>query len=374
VQGWSSPLKYNVDDSIKTLDAVSIDWIQGENFIDKENEWRAKLRGTMTRLFRLGIDRLPDWVESQMLERGIDFYIVSSGLDPEKIRNWGVKFCEQFKELKVSGLPHGWVLFYGKNASESCNGVDVLSISSQLRLLLREGIKAGRGNVFFNFAPPKVVIENGTGNEKVTVNNRPMIHKNIAEPVWILPDEFLKSEATSIGEPLRIEVILENQSLNKIIKLETFGFPASCDATPYRNRLGELCSERESSHARGVHTIDALTNFSYPQFLPFHLSNKIVFIGRRAGEIAEWPSEDISDDWQPVWALACKKRDRWIANFCGSTDDIKTDSPLGQPLTDRKRLKMWREALWIKRRITVAPELSQLKKLWKKYLGVASNV
>jgi len=374
VQGWSSPLKYNVDGSTKTLDAVSIDWIQGENFIDKENEWRARLRGTMTRLFRLGIDRLPDWVESQILERGINFYIISSGLDVDKIRNWGVKSCEQFKELKVTGLPHGWVLFYGKNASGSCSGVDVLSISSQLRLLLREGIKAGRGNVFFNFAPPKVVIENGTGNEKVTVNNRQMIHKNISEPVWILPDEYLSGNATSIGEPLRIEIKSENQLLSKIIRIQNFGLPASCDTTPYRSRFGELCSETESPRVRGVHTIDTLNNYSYPQHLPFHLSNKIVFIGRRPGEIAEWPKEGIPNDWQPVWALACKKRNLWIANFCGSPDDIKIESPLGKPLTDRKRLKMWREALWINRRITAEPELPQLKKLWKKYLGVASNV
>ncbi|MGD0784317.1 MAG: hypothetical protein ABR969_00685 [Sedimentisphaerales bacterium] len=373
-QGWSTPLKYNENNSIKRLDAVSVDWILGENFIDKENGWRAKLRGAKTRLFRLGTDSLPDWVESQMLERGIEFYIASCGPDIEAIRNWGSKYCERFKELKVLGLPQGWTLFYGKNARESCNGIDVLSVSSQVRLTLREGIRAGRGNVFFNFAPPKIVVENGRGDEKVTVNDKPMVHKNIIEPVWTLPEELLRSEVSSFGEPLRIEVKLEDLCSSKIIKLVTFGLPASCDATPFRNKSGELCSQTEYPRVRGVCTRDTLSNVSYPQLLPFHLSNKILFIGRRPGEVAEWPSDGIPQDWQPVWALAYKKRNLWVANFCGTMEDAKIDSLPGQSVSDKKRLKMWREALWIKRKITDEPKLGQLKRVWKKYVEAASHV
>jgi hypothetical protein len=373
-QGWSTPLKYNENDSVRRLDAASVDWVRGENFIDKENGWRAKLRSTTTRLFRLNMDGLPGWIESQRLERGIEFYVASCGPYTETIRNWGIKSCERFKELGVSGLPHGWALFYGKNAKESCNGIDVLSISSQVRMLLREGMRAGKGNMFFNFAPPKIVIENGTGGERVTINNKPMIQKNVLEPVWTIPEGFLKGDTASFGEPLRIEVQLNNLWLSKIIRIVTFGLPASCSETPFRNRLGQFCNQDELSKVRGVNTNSIPSDVSYPKFLPFHLSNRILFIGRRPGEISDWPNEGFPQDWQPVWALAFKKRNLWIAHFCGIAEDARIDSAPGRPVNDKKRLKMWREALWINRKITAGPELRQLKKVWKKYVEAASDV
>jgi len=113
---------------------------------------------------------------------------------------------------------------------------------------------------------------------------------------------------------------------------------------------------------------------SYSQLLPFHLSNKIIFIGRRPGEVIEWPREGLPQDWHPVWALAFKNRNLWVANFCGTIEDAKIDSVPGKSLNNKKRLKMWREALWIQRKINLGPELSQLKQVWKKYIEVASRV
>ncbi|MFB0562927.1 MAG: hypothetical protein ACETWM_17150 [Candidatus Lokiarchaeia archaeon] len=373
-QGWSTPLKYRENDSVRRLDAASANWVQGEEFADKENGWRAKLRGSTTRLFRLNIDGLPDWIESQKLERGIEFYIASWGAETEKIQNWGVSSCERFKELSAIGLPPGWALFYGKDAKESCTGIDVLSISSQVRLLLKEGIKAGRGNLFFNFAPPKVVVENGTGAEKVTVNGQPMIQQNIQEPIWKLPEGFLEGESSAFGEVLRIEVKLNNLSISRIIRIINFGLPAPCDAAPFRNQFGELCGQNESSGVRGVNTNNVSPAASFSKFLPYHLSHRIVFIGSKPGQITEWPKEGFPQDWHPVWALAFKKRNLWVAHFCGNTEDASIDTEIGQPVNGRKKIKQWREALWINRKITVGPEIGQLKKVWKKYIEAASYV
>lgn len=373
-QGWSTPLKYNENDSARRLDAAIVDWVRGENFVDKENEWRARLRGTTTRLFRLNLDSLPDWIECQRLERGIEFYVASLGPETETIRNWGAKSCERFNEPGVSGLPNGWALFYGKNARESCDGIDVLSISSQIRMLLRGGMRAGRGNVFFNFAPPKIIIENGAGAERVTINKKLMIQKDPLEPVWTIREAFLKGEAASLGEPLRIEVQSDKLWLSKIIRIVTFGLPASCNETPFRNILGRFCDQVGSSCVRGVNTNSIPSDVSFPQFPPFHLSNRILFIGRRPGEIADWPKEAFPEDWKPVWALAFKKRDLWTAHFCGAAEDARIDSEPGKPVGNRKRLKIWRQALWINRKITAAPELRQLKRVWMKYVEAASNV
>ncbi|GAG54463.1 unnamed protein product, partial [marine sediment metagenome] len=107
-QGWSTPLADISTDSNEKLDGSSLDWDRGNLFIDSENHWRAKLRGTEVRLFRLGgIDGLPDWVETQKLERGREFLIAFSQRLEDRIREWGEECCNYFKQERVSGLPIG---------------------------------------------------------------------------------------------------------------------------------------------------------------------------------------------------------------------------------------------------------------------------
>jgi hypothetical protein len=373
-QGWSTPLKYKQDDSVRRLDASSVDWIRGDRFFDRQNEWHAKMRGAKTRLFRLNLDGMPDWIETQKLDRGVDFFIASHAPEAEKVRHWGASACDELKEIKASGMPHGWILFYGKNATESCEGIDVLSISRQVRLLLKEGIKAGRGNAFFNFAPPKIVVENGTGAELVTINGKPVIQRNCAEPVWAIPGEFLRSEDQSPGESLKVEVKTSDLSLSRIIRIVSFGLPASCEDTPFRDRFGQICDEAESSRVRGARAINVALEGPDPEFLPTQLSQKIIFIGCRPGEISEWPENGFPKEWRPVWALAYKKKSHWVVHFCGDLEDADNESGLAHPLGDRKKLKQWREALWVNRKITAGPELGILRKLWRKYMEAASHV
>lgn len=373
-QGWSTPLKFKQGDSVRRLDASSVDWVNGDRFFDRENEWHAKLRGATTRLFRLNLDGMPDWIETQKLDRGVEFIIASHAPEAEKIRKWGASSCDELKEIRSSGLPQGWVLYYGKNAKGSCEGIDVLSISRHVRLLLKEGIKAGRGNVFFNFAPPLIIIENGTGAEQVTINGKPVIQRNCAEPVWAIPGDFLRSEEQIPGESLRVEVKTSDLSLSRIIRIVSFGLPASCEDTPFRDRFGQICGESELSRVRGARSINVAPEGPNPEFLPTQLSQRILFIGCRPGEISAWPDDGFPKDWRPVWALARKKKSHWVAHFCGSLDDVRIESRLGHPQSDKKKLKQWREALWINRKITIGPELGILKKLWRKYLEAASHV
>jgi len=213
-----------------------------------------------------------------------------------------------------------------------------------------------------------------TGSEKVTINEKPMIRQNNQPHVWIIPEEFLKGMASSVGEPLRIEVKLKDYSLSKIIRIIKFGLPASCDEAPFRNNIGEFCSSDESLVVRGVNSVKLSPAESFPEILPYHLSNRIVFVGRRPGQISEWPREGFAEDWDPVWALAFKKRNQWEAFFCGTAEDAKIDSIIGQPLHDKKKVKLWRNALWINRKVTAGPKIGQLKKIWNKYVEAASHV
>lgn len=169
-KGWSTSLKDSSTISPKLFDAAKLDWGEETVLTDSEHHWRAKLRPSSIRLFRLHLDDLPDWVETQSLDRGIEFMVACKQREIDVLLKWGKENCANFEKKEVKGLPPGWVLFFGKNATQSCSGIDVLSVSSTVRLLLRGGIKGGAGNVYFKFAVPEIVLENGCGSEKVFIN------------------------------------------------------------------------------------------------------------------------------------------------------------------------------------------------------------
>jgi hypothetical protein len=363
--GWSKIIKNVSCYPSEELDPFLFDWTKDFRLIDEKNDWRAIMTGASTRIFRLKIDGLPDWIETQNLERNNEFLIASYGEDIEKVRNWGKDFCEDFKEQNYNGLPSGWRLFYLKNTRESCPGIDTLFLSVTTRLTLKEGIRISH-NRFYKFAPPKIVLENSMGSEKVTLNGREL---NQFEPnIWILPDD-VPSEV-----PLNIEVNTNNQNLKKIIWLEDFSMPSSF-IVPYRGFDGEILSNIPSNdYTYGVDVKLSNKCESLPKLLPTFLSKRIIFIGERPGQITDWPQEPIAHEWLPVWAIALKHRTKWKVYFCGSENQAKENHRPGIPLENIKFLKKWHEVIWVNRKINAIPDLGQIKLIWKNYMDAAKRV
>jgi hypothetical protein len=148
VPNWSTKLTNANTQPSRPLDAATIDWSKVARFEDKENKWRARLKRADVRLFlpgnREGFSR--EWVESQRLERDCKFMVACSGSGVADVQRWGTDCCEKFEEQLLQGLPYGWSLFECMGAHESCEGIDVLTLSSLLRIRLQGGIKIGRGN------------------------------------------------------------------------------------------------------------------------------------------------------------------------------------------------------------------------------------
>jgi len=278
-QGWSKILKdYQTQPPLK-LNGSSLNWITGASFRDPENSWRAKLRGATTRLFIPGrFEGFSDWIEKQRLERNIDFRIASYGDDVEKVREWGAAGSKAFKELTVQGLPDGWKLFSGKNATQSCPGIDILSISSTIRLLIRGGIKTGMGNAYLRFAPPYIAIENGSGDEKVFLNDIELKKEDSQMPVWYLP------QVAPVAEPLHITVSVQDHILKRMVRLEEPELPLITEYKLRRSARGEVCQTDPSLlQARGAMVLSPQGHdFPHMPFrLPLYLSNSITFIGAR---------------------------------------------------------------------------------------------
>lgn len=367
-QGWSTPLKDIISEPPVKLNGTALDWNDGVQFVDGENHWRARLRGAKARLFRKGIDGLPDWVETQKLERGMEFLVACSRELNEKVKEWGSKNCKRFEHRQVSGLPSEWVLYYGKNASNSCPGIDILSVSTTARLVLTEGIKSGKRNVYFKFTPPKVVVENSSGSEKVTMNGVRLRQPDVRIPVWVLPDNV------PVDQPLRIEVDLGEHRLSKVIRLEEFGLPLSFDEIPCRDGKGEICASDISVRVSGAVVYGEREIIEYPGIISTHLSDRIIFLGGRPGEVADWPSESVPSSWQPVWAVVKRGRKRWDVYFCGKPEHLRRGCSCPEPVGGRSCIRRWKEALWIRRKRTVPPQIRDVRLIWEDYVRVARNV
>ena len=370
-QGWSKMLKdYQTRPHLK-LDGTSLDWLSGMEFKDAQNSWRAVLRGATTKLFIPGkFEVLPDWIEKQRLDRNMEFLIASYGDDIRRLREWGLAGCKDFKELSVGGLPEGWIMFSGKNAFKICPGIDVLSISPVIRLLIRGGIKTGIGNAYFRFAPPRIVLENGLGEEKVNLNDNELTREDPQTQVWQLPED------APVAEPLRIEVSVNGQVLKRIVWLEEPEPPLIAKYDARRDACGVMCQQDSSlQQACGVivHSPDGHDFPPMPRSFSFLLSNKITFVGASPGQIAEWPHEEVPQNWMPVWALSKLKRGIFVANFCAYEQPVDQCAP-GTSLSDKRLVKRWKKALWYDREKIIPPDFRKVKDMWEKYVSVAKNV
>ena len=364
--GWSNYFK-NLDNNPPVkLDGTSLNWENGERLTDDNFQWHATLRKANVRIFRLKIDGLPDWIETQRLERGTGFLIVCKTEYKDRIESWG-NSCSSFEQKYFSGLPSGWLLFTGENATKSCPGIDILTLSSTIRLRLDGGIKSGQGNAYFRFAPPKIILENSYGSETVLLNGKPLEIIENGANVFPLPEDI------PANIPLRIEVETGDHRLSKVIRLEEYGLPDSFNETPCRNSAGDIYPAGIPVFACGASVIGCKYQECYqPPGLPA-LSDKIVLIGSRPGEISLL-NDSCSLPWEPVWAAVKISRKQWQIIFCGKPHHLHSFSKLPEPIGNRASIKEWKKRVWHMRKKYCLPDLTEVKSVWENYTRHAKNV
>lgn len=367
--GWSNYLRYEKDQEKGRVRAEYLDWGQGERLEDETGEWKAVLRPSNTRVFLEGFDNLKDWVEVQRVERGKEYLIASRDPDLEKVDEWGANSSEKFVTIESSGLPKGWKLFRCKNISASCPGVDLLTISNQSRLKLLGGIKAGGRNPYFEFARPRIVVENGTGNETIKVNGKKIERSDV-------PDQWILSGDYEGGAPIYIEAFQGDENIGRrMIYLEFFETLPTFENTPFRSPEGGLSARCDTGPCGRGAMVIGLQYSAYKQDqMPLHLSSRIIFIGSTPGQVIDWPEEQLPKTWEPVWAIARVGRDHWQAHYCANTIERPYFGAYNRIGMEKKTLRRWREAVYINRKKTSIPKLGVLRRLWQSYQECAKNV
>ena len=228
-------------------------------------------------------------------------------------------------------------------------------------------MKAKIRNFYYKFAKPKVIVENGDGNEIIKVNG---VEANRTDKFseWEIPDSELEEKAV-------IELFKDNESIGvKIIHFEANERLPEFKNTPYRNAAGKLVYENNMDPlAQGAIVLNFNLDSVWGGKLPYYLSSHIILLGPVLGQIIT-VQDNISElPWQPVWLLARIRPKMWNAIYCANAI-VKPD--LGNltyfPET-KKNIKAWKEAIYVKRKQIIPPALGVLAELWNEYMEAARN-
>lgn len=308
VGGWSSPLRDKETNLV--TDASNFDWTNGLTLRDQNLGLRVKLPGMPVRLFTEGeSEGLPGLVEIHALPRGQPFYLAYSEGTWPQISEWVTKECRGFSERPISqGLPPMWKLAWVAEAISDASIRQKLTFlsflsTSSLRLRLVGGIRFGRGNNFFSFAPPDVQIEGGWPTVKVYCNDNPLS-----------PDKDGVTFKLPAGLPVESRIAVEAKDEDKILTrinlyltgdfswnlpspikfLNMFGIPLDDDKGSKILIAGANLQGKSNE----------IPNSENPllfDMLNAELHNGRVFlIGQKPGQVISWTGEEATVQWQPL--------------------------------------------------------------------------
>lgn len=359
--GWSWPLAAP-DNS--PLDATCFDWTQDIELSDPDLGWTFRMTGSPVRLFEKGHTLgVQGWAETRRLRREVPFRLAVAPEARARIETWGAEDCQGFAPIPdASGLPDEWGLYRAEAALRDQRVRDafpVLTFPSRLRLRFGGGVRFGRGDEFFAFAPPEVVVEGAPEHAQLYCKGQPM--ETAGEGRYTLPlDEHrFRIEVRQGDEVLLSRTVFLRQHLDwtrraEETEFDQFGQPFGAPEEEPVTVAG--------ARVRGEVTIqDRLRTF-----LPVRNTRKVFLIGRMPGQIVKWPQEPLPE-WEPIWEVPMEKRGQ--AFFHGESLDVQ---PAAVPeRVDQKHLRLWKDVLWHKRKRIKEPLLPCVRVLWFAYREAA---
>lgn len=373
--GWSIPLLHV--DTDRPLDGSELSWMDGALFTDESSRWHFKLAGRPVRVFVEGSgEGLPGLIEVYQIPLSRSFYLLFHTQSWQKLEPWLHDECSGFVEYRVNeGLRPSWRLAKVDRALSDrkiCGVMPFLAFPEQLRIRFQGGIRHSRGNTFFAFAPPELSVEGGGGGV-VTCQG------HVLPPVpgterYKLPSNLPRDSRIAIEVKREAEVIAR-QSLylsadftwrrpSPLREFDRWGEPVREPAHPQVRMAGAAVYGIEKD-SDGF----TLAPFMTP-WLERRPPSRVFFVGRAPGQILRWPDEPVPAAWQPVWAVALRKRGHAV--YCGNS--MEESTPLDEPRGDRKQVRAWKDLLWHHRKRIAAPKRVTLAHLWKRYQEAARYV
>ena len=367
-QGWSTPL-YLGENMSKIFDASTLDWSNGLSLEDEEQAWKVALPKrslrVMTNATPLGFE---GYVEESQIPTRKSFFLLAHDIHSQMLHRWGVQCCDGFVQKDLnSGLPDRWSLYFVNRVHSGAvtrETYPLVPFPVAIRIQLRGGLKV-KGNQYFVFALPYVEVTGSTDKTAIYCNDH-LLSVDEDTGLYVLPDTLdvnkLVIEAKQDGECIR---------RRSLYVVEDYGLPKGVPGI----RLNMFGSDGEDSTSEAC-VGPIISGFTPPDFhpeilLPPSASHLVYLIGRNPGEIVKYPDKTIPDGWKPVWAVWKKKRRKGTV-YCGM--DLENDVPGTAQCTDRRRLRLWKEVLWFRRKQIPVPSQKRIRSLWIEFRKVAHRV
>ncbi|WP_026674050.1 hypothetical protein [Alkalihalobacterium bogoriense] len=366
INNWSTELK-NKDGLV--VDATNFNWLNGEEIEDLDNKLKSSLRGTSFRIFVEGQKYgLPNLIETARIKRGARFILLCNNSYKDKIIEWGKNKCESFGEINYTGVPNGWSLFHVSKPKESYNGVMELTIASELKIRLVNGLRLGKGNTFLRAAPPEIILENYKGNEVVLLNDDPLPYNEESES-WELVKENLP-----LDETLKVKVLEQGNVIRRTNFKITNSKISILNRKNFIDTVGQHNNESGEPMNIGVNVYNTEnTPFVKQLPLPTFLSNEIMFIGQQVGQIYHWQGKtEVKIEFEPIWAISKVRKRKWKVHFIATKK--LTQCKIQKEVIDQKNLRFWKTVMCKMRKAIEKPDFLPLHELWENYLEVAKRV
>lgn len=367
--GWSCAI---ADEYGRVIDASRFDWSSSLVTQDKSQCWRFRMAVYPVRILAVGeCEGLPDLVELRKLPERSDFYLAVRDDYRDRVSVWGSSACDGWREVVgLRGLPESWSLFWAKKVRVGAGiaaPIALLSLATKPSLSLRGGIRvSSRASRYFSFAPPEIELEGATLDTAVFCGDE------FLEPgpdgLYIIPHRLLEDA----GEG---RVAVEAQAGGHVVAKVSFS--VAREGLDYQaGRLGPLITLASDTAGQSTPAIRGaavsgvcIPDFCFDGLVPLLAKGTLRFIGREPGQIATSLDECVGN-WQPIWVV--QSRRMGAAIFCGT--GLEKAGPIAGRPCDRRKLKEWKEFLWVRRKDITPPEHPQVRELWRQYVEAARNV
>jgi hypothetical protein len=367
--GWSTPLV--VEGKGERIDATHFDWSADLVTKDEERKWTVRFHGAPVRVFVSGApDGIHGFVEVRKLPQSTRFYLAIRKDFYGAISDWGKTECEGFREIDVRGLPDGWLFCGANRAFDDADIKDrypMLSLPVATKLSFQGGVRISRGNQFFSFAPPRIVLEGSGESIEVYCNNTRLEYR--------APGDFYATpEDLPIGTQLIVEARRNGSAIRKLSFYLEDEFPAFVyEQAPQFDSFGNRILEGPSTGAIAGALVEgiSLSSFDFAGTLHRSRRDSVFYVGRAPGQIVAHPDEPLPDAWSPVWQITMRRTG--AVEYCGIS--LSNSEPMKVVQTgDHKRVQLWKELVWHRRKRITPPRTSSLKRLWRQYQDIARHV
>ena len=377
MEGWSLPV--SVEGTGEIFDATLLDWDSGVAFRTVHPGLRLRLHGRHVRVFIEGTSEgIPGLVETHALPRGQSFYLAYKELCWLQIEEWATTECRGFQEVDIlKGLPLGWRFARISEATgdETVRGVfPFLSFPPSTRLRLVGGIRSSRGNNFFSFAPPDVVLEGGTSDANLYCNDVPLAGRD-GGGAFVLPKDVPSESRITIEAKIGVETVVR-QSLFLTGDFSLLSLEAANPLDPAGSsaiRIGNDDPSIAGAHVFGEPPEQPTSTTGLIEDIKAELGQtKSYLVGSVPGQVVEWPLGPFPTTWRPVWAIKMLNRRKGQVLFL--RESLEDASPRPGVAGNHRDVRTWKKLIWYRRRRIAPPGLPTLHALWEQFREVARNV